>query len=64
MIDMAAKTVDGKPILRFEVWFRTIQGLHKTLDDALTWAAAEELPAHMIQAVPVAVADGYYEEKK
>jgi len=63
-IDLAMGTVNNKPIVRWEVWWRTVVGLHKKLDDALTAAILEEMPPMMIKAVPVAVADdGDYEEK-
>lgn len=58
-------TVMGKPIVKWEVWFRTMHGLHTTREEALIWAAAEELDPMIIRAVPVAIAeDGTYEEKQ
>lgn len=62
-INMATKTIDEKPITGWTVWFRTLTGLHQTMDDALIAAAAEELPPHMIKAVPIALAEGWYEER-
>lgn len=55
--------MDGKtfPILRWEVWFQTIMGLHKTLPDALIHASNHDMPPEIIRPVTVAVADGMYE---
>jgi hypothetical protein len=54
--------VSQKEIKSWEVWFRTMSGLHKTLPDALKAAENEEMPQELIRPVTVAVAGDLYEE--
>lgn len=64
MILLDHNTLDGKPIVRWEVWWRSPDGLHKTLDEALMSAMAAEMPPQLLKSVPVAIAeDGSYEER-
>lgn len=64
MILLDQGTLNGVPIKKWEVWFRTMHGLHKTLDEALVSAAATDMPVEMIRAVPVALDEGgNYEER-
>lgn len=64
MIDMAKQTVQGVPIVRWECWWRTIKGLHKTVEEAIQSAHETEMSPDMIRSVPVALgANGEYEER-
>lgn len=65
MINMETQEMDGKPIGSWQVWFRTLLGLHKTLTEAQEAAVACDMPFYAIRAVPVALSeDGqWYEEK-
>lgn len=62
MILLETSEVNGQPILRWEVWFRTIRGLHQTLDEAREHAVLTEMPFDLIRPTPVAVAESTYEE--
>lgn len=43
------------PIVRWEVWWVTMRGHHKTLAEALVHAEETEMPPEMIRPVPVAI---------
>lgn len=50
-------------IERWEVWFRTMEGLFKTLPEAVESAKKIEMPFEMIRPVTVAIdKHGHYEE--
>jgi hypothetical protein len=65
MINLETNEMDGEPIGSWVVWFRTLHGLHKTLEEAQLAAVAAEMPFYMIRPVPVALSpDGkWYEER-
>ena len=55
-------TIDGKPIVRWEVRFVNMRGYHKTLAEALLDSAVTNQPPELIQTACVAVAeDGSWE---
>lgn len=63
MIRLEDQTLNGKPIKLFTVYFRTIRGLHTTLDEALKEAEEVAFPPEMIRPMPVAIdIDGHFEE--
>ena len=63
MIRLENQTLNGKAIKRFDVYFRTIRGLHTSIQEALQDAEEVGFPAEMIRAVPVAIdEDGHFEE--
>lgn len=63
MILLENRTLNGKPIKVFSVYFRTIRGLHTTLDEALEEAEKVAFPPEMIRPIPVAIdVDGHFEE--
>lgn len=56
-------TGESSPVVRWEVWFRTLRGLHTTLAEALMNAAETDMPPELIRPVTVAIAEnGHYEE--
>lgn len=63
MIDFAANTLDGKPIIRWEVRFRTTLGFHKTAKEAVEAAESIEMPVEMIQVIPVAISEETWEPR-
>lgn len=64
MINMQTNELNCKPIKLWTVWFRTINGLHTTIEEAQEQANAIGMPFELIRAVPVAIDhDGHYEEK-
>lgn len=44
-------------IVRWEVWFQTVKGMHPTLGEALEMAALADMPADLIRAIPVAIGE-------
>lgn len=58
-------TLQGKtePILRWEVWWVTPEGLHQTLAEARVSADSCGIPYTAIQVAPAAVGETIYEVK-
>lgn len=68
MIDLKNNDLirDGQvnKIVKWEVWWRTIRGLHTTLPEALRNAEETDMPPEMVRAVVVAIDEhGHYEER-
>lgn len=68
VIDLKAGTISQSGtvgnIVSWDVWWRTIRGLHTTLAEALTNAEETDMPPEMIRAVVVAVDEfGRFEER-
>ena len=63
MINFQNNTLNGKPIIRWEVRFRTTLGFHMTVDEAVIAALSIEMPVEMIQAIPCAISEDTWEPK-
>lgn len=68
MIDIERREIrnQGKIVrlVRWEVWFWTMEGLWNDLDSALASAIRIEFPVEMIRTIPVAIGeDGSYEPR-
>jgi hypothetical protein len=60
---MRLETARYEKIERWEVWFRTMEGLFTNLPDAVESAQKTEMPVEMIRPVAVALdKHGHYEE--
>lgn len=62
MIDVPNKLVNGVSIIRWEVWFISIKGLYKDVDDAVQVAVQNDFdPALIVRPVSVAIGESTYE---
>ena len=61
LIDLENQTLNDEPIERWEVWFSTVKGTTRSLEEAVQVHKDCDFPPEIIKPVSVAISKSYYE---